>query len=159
MRQGPHAAASDKGAEAAVEKPLPNRPRNNTPRPRRPESKPAESTARQVDLDDVLKSPETYEGQELRFEHVTVTGTAPARIPANLLLAVKAASGTVVRAGLRGQKLTFVIAKVNTPTEIKDMKSDDGDGIPATLVCTIRHDQQTKHWNARVWSVEVHGSK
>jgi len=161
MRPAPR-AASDKGHEAVGDKPvepLPNKPRNNGQRPRRPDSKTAESTAKRVDLDDVLKSPEAYEGQELRFERVTVTGTAPARIPANLWLAVKAGSGTVVRAGLRGQKLTFVIAKANTPTEIKDMKSDEGDGIPATLVCTIRHDQQTKHWNARVWSIEMHGSK
>jgi len=160
MRQGPRGVAQDKPpdtrAAKSVEPPRPG-PNNEARRPRRPESNDAASTVKRVELDAVLKAPEDYEGQELQFEHVTVTGTAQARLPANLWLAVKTGSGTVVPATLLGQKLTFVIAKANAPESIKAMS--DGGAISVTLICTLRRDGQNEHWSARVRSVEVHGNK
>jgi hypothetical protein len=134
-------------------------PPNAPPRPRRPESKPMTSPARRVDLDDVLKSPDQYEGQELQFDRVTVTGTAPAKLPANLWLALKTGSGTVAPAAMRGQKVTFIVPKANTPEVIKDLKPDEGKTISVTLRCSLRRDGQNAHWSARVHSVEVHGDK
>ena len=108
----------------------------------------------------MLKAPELYEGQELHDSSIsTVTGTAPAKLPANLWLAVKTGSGTVVHAAMRGQKLTFVVAKAKTPEVIKEMKPDEGRAISVTLICTIRRDGQKDHWYARIRSVEVHGNK
>jgi len=134
-------------------------PRNAAQRPHPTESKPVTSTAKRAKLDDVLKSPEQYEGQELQFDHLTVTGTAPAKSPANLWLALKTGSGTVVAAAMRGQKLTFIVPKANTPEAIKELKPDEGGAISVTLICTLRRDGQNAHWNARVHTVEVHGNK
>jgi hypothetical protein len=153
-----HNTPADTAADKPVEPALPL-PRNAAQRPRRSEAKPVTSTAKRVELDDVLKSPEQYESRELQFDHVTVTGTAPAKLPANLWLAVKTGSGTVVHAAIRGQKLTFIVAKANTPEVIKQMKPDEGRAISVTLICTLRREGQAAHWNARVHSVEVHGDK
>jgi hypothetical protein len=159
LRQGPPGFPQQTpatGAAPPVKRPLPG-PRNEAPRPRRTESKAATPTSKGVDLDDVLKSPEDYQGQELQFDNVTVTGTAPAKLPANLWLEVKSASGTVVRAATRGQKLTFVLPRANAPEAIKAI--NEGEAISVTLTCTLRVDPQTKHCTARVHSVQVHGKK
>jgi hypothetical protein len=156
LRQGPHAVAQD-APHNAGEKPVepPHRgPRNDAAPPRRPEPRPPAPMAKRVELDDVLKSPEEYEGQQLKFD-VTVTGTAQARLPANLWLAVKSGSGTVVPAALRGQKLTFVVAKGNAPDAIKEM--NEGGTVSVSLTCTIRRDGKNEHWSAFVRSVEVRG--
>ncbi|HET6328189.1 MAG TPA: hypothetical protein VFG04_26125 [Planctomycetaceae bacterium] len=148
-------APAGKGAGTPARRPAPG-PRTDAGRPRRSEASAATSTAKPVDLDDILKSPEDYEGQELTLQRVTVTGTAHGKLPANLWLAVKSSSGAVVPAGLRGQKLTFVLPKVNAPEAIKSMS--EGDAISATLTCTLRNDPQTKHWTARVHTVQVLGN-
>jgi hypothetical protein len=88
-----------------------------------------------------------------------VTGTAPAKLPNHLWLAIKTGSGTVVPAALRGQKLTFLVPLASTPDAIKQMKPDEGGAISVTLICTLRRDGQNKHWHARVRSVEVHGNR
>lgn len=141
------------GAATPVKRPLAG-PRSDAGRPRRSDSKAA---TKGVDLDDVLKSPEDYQGQELQLDNVTVTGTTPGKLPANLWLSVKSGSGTVVRPGTRGQKLTFVLPKVNAPEAIKAM--NEGDAIPVTLTCSLRQDPQSKHWTARVHSVQVRGQR
>ena len=82
-------------------------------------------------LGDVVKAPKQYEGQEVQFDDVTVTGTAPARLAANLWLAVKTA-GTVVDAS-RDQKLTFVIPLAKTPDVIKDLKGGESGGCDTDL--------------------------
>jgi hypothetical protein len=157
-QQGPRAVAQDssagKGAPKPIEPPRPGPP-SDARRPRRAAPNAAPGGARQVELDEVLKAPEQYEGQELKFDQVTVTGTAQARLPANLWLAVKTGSGAVVPAALRGQKLTFVVAKANTPETITSMS--EGGSVSVTLICTLRRDGQNEHWTARVRSVEVHG--
>jgi hypothetical protein len=158
LRQDRGAVAQNTPADKRVEPALPL-PKNAAPRPRRSESKPVTSTAKRVELDDVLKSPEQYENRELQLDHVTVTGTAPAKLPANLWLAVKTESGTVVHAAIRGQKLTFIVPKAKTPEAIKELKPDEGRVISVTLICTLRREGQGMHWNARVHSVEVHGDK
>jgi hypothetical protein len=155
LRPGPRAVPHEKVAEAAAVKTVAAAPppaKNQPKRPHHPEPKSADTTAKRVALGDVLKAPEQYEGQELRFDDVTVTGTAPGKLPANLWLTVKAAE-TVVDAS-RDQKLTFVIPIAKTPAAIKELKGGDG-GVTATLICTVRRDAP-KHWNARVHSVEVH---
>jgi hypothetical protein len=158
LRQDRGAVAQNTPGDKPVG-PAPGGPRNTVQRPRRPESKPATSTVKRVELDAVLNSPEGYEGQEVQFDHVTVTGTAPAKLPDHLWLAVKTGSGTVVRAAMRGQKLTFLVPMAKTPEAIKQMKPDEGEGISVTLICGIRRDGQNKHWHARVHSVEVHGNR
>jgi hypothetical protein len=160
LRQGPRAvaqaASSDAGPAKPVKRPV-SAPKSDAPRPHRAEPKAAAPSARHADLDDVLKSPEQYENQELRFDDLTVTGTHPAKSPANLWLAVKAASGTAVPAAMRGQKVTFVVSKNNAPDAIKEM--NDGGAVSVTLTCTLRREPQAPHWMARVHSVEVHGGK
>jgi hypothetical protein len=158
LRQDRGAVAQNPPADKPVA-PAPPGPRNAAQRSRRSESKTVTSTAKRVELDDVLKSPEEYEGQDLQFDHVTVTGTAPAKLPNNLWLAVKTGSGTVVPAAMRGQKLTFLVPIGKTPAAIKEMKPDEGGAISVTLICTLRRDGQNKHWHARVHSVEVHGNR
>jgi hypothetical protein len=158
LRQDRGAVAQNTPAGKPIA-PAPPGPRNDAQRPRRSESKPVTSTAKRVELDDVLKSPENYEGQELQFDHVKVTGTAPAKSPANLWLAVKTRSGTIVHAAIRGQKLTFIVPKANTPAAINELKPDEGAAVSVTLICTIRREGQNPHWNVRVHSVEVQGSK
>ena len=159
-QRGPRGTApptpANAGAATSVKRP-PAGPRSDAVRPRRTESKAATPTSKGVDLDDVLKSPEDYQGQELQLNNVTVTGTAPAKLPANLWLEVKSGSGTVVRAATRGQNLTFVLPKANAPEAIKAM--NEGDAIPVTLTCSLRQDPQTKHWTARVHSVQVRGNR
>jgi hypothetical protein len=123
-------------------------------RPQHPPAKTGETAAKRVDLDEVLKAPAQFDGQELRFDHVSVTGTAPGKSPVNLLLAVKAQSGTVVAAS-RDQKLTFVIPAAKTPELIKELKTGGGAEISVTLTCTVHRDGP-KHWSARVQSVVVH---
>ena len=158
LRPGPHAAPQEKVAEAAAAKTVAAAPpsaKNHPLRPHHPEPKSADTTAKRVALGDVVNAPNQYEGQEVEFDHVTVTGTAPARLAANLWLAVKTA-GTVVDAS-RDQKLTFVIPIAKTPDVIKDLKGEAG-GVAATLICIIRRDGRG-HWAARVQSVKVHGNK
>jgi hypothetical protein len=151
---GPRPTPANTGGPVPVKRPLPG-PKNEAARPR--QSKVATSTPKGVDLDDVLKSPEDYNGQELTFENVTVTGTAPAKLPANLWLEVKSGSGTVVHAGIRGQKLTFLLPRDNAPEAIKAM--NEGESFSVTLTCSLRSDPQNKHCTARVHSVQVHGKK
>ncbi|HEX4072568.1 MAG TPA: hypothetical protein VHX68_15410 [Planctomycetaceae bacterium] len=158
LRPGPRAVPREKVAEAAAAKTVAAGPppaKNHPKRPHHPESKSADTTAKRVALGDVVSAPNQYEGQEVQFDDVTVTGTAPARLAANLWLAVKTA-GTVVDAS-RGQKLTFVIPIAKTPEVIKELKSGES-GVAATLMCIIRRDGRA-HWAARVQSVKVHGNK
>jgi hypothetical protein len=58
-------------------------------------------------------------------------------------------------AALRGQKLTFVVAKANTPDAIKGMS--EGGTVSVSLTCALRRDGKSEHWIAHVRSVEVHG--
>jgi hypothetical protein len=156
LRPAPHAARHEKLAEAPTAKTVaaPPSPPKNHPK-RRPEPKSADTTAKRIALGDVVKAPDQYEGQELQFDDVTVTGTAPARLAGNLWLAVKTA-GTVVDAS-HDQKLTFVIPIAKTPDVIKDLKGGEG-GVAATLICIVRRNGRG-HWAARVQSVKVHGNK
>ncbi len=146
----------DKPPEPAAAKPIAQAPAAPKGAPKRPQHPPTKNgeAAKRIELDEVLNAPDHFDGQELRFDHVTVTGTAPGKSPGNLWLAVKAQSGTVVAAS-RGQKLTFVIPAAKTPDVIKELKSGGGAEISVTLTCTVHRDGP-KHWNARVQSVEVH---
>jgi hypothetical protein len=158
LRPGPHAAPHEKVAEAVAAKSdaaAPPSTKNHPQRPHHPEPKSADSTAKRVALGDVVKSPDQYAGQEVQFDDVTVTGTAPGRLAANLWLAVKT-EGTVVNAS-HDQKLTFSIPIAKTPDVIKDLKGGEN-GVAATLICMIRRDGRG-HWAARVKSVKVHGNK
>jgi hypothetical protein len=109
-----------------------------------------------ADLDDVLKSPEKYDGQDLKFEGVTITGTGHGKQDKFLWLALKTESGKVVQATTHGQLLTFVIAKADTPTSIADVKPEAP--IFATLICHIGGGKG-KHWDAKVRSLHVHEHK
>jgi hypothetical protein len=154
LRQAPHGEPHGNPAQVAATKPAPPAPitaKGDAKRPGRPQPKTSDTPARQVSLDEVLKSPADYQGQEVQFDHLTVTGTAPGKAPANLWLAVKTGSGTVVAAS-RDQKLTFVIPIAKTPKAIQEMSSGDGKGISVTLTCMIRRDAP-QHWIARVQSV------
>ncbi len=108
-----------------------------------------------ADLDEVLKAPEKYEGQDLRFENITITGTAPARRENLLWLEVKTASGETVRAAMRGQKLTFVVAKADAPESIT--QKTPGSAVSATITCHLGNAPQGKHWMARVRHIELNG--
>jgi hypothetical protein len=110
-----------------------------------------------TDLDEVLKSPEKYDGQNLEFENVAITGTVQAPREGVLWLEVKTGSGQTVPAAMRGQKVTFVIAKADAPDSIAQMAP--GAAIPATLICHMRGGGQGKHWIARVRSIEVQPGK
>jgi hypothetical protein len=150
------------GAAVAAEE-EPQAPPARKPR-REPEAGPpaarphkAEHKATVADLDEVLKSPDHYDDQNLKFENVTITGTAQARLPNMLWLEVKSGSGETVRAALRGQKLTFVIAKAAVPESITQMTP--GTAVPATLVCHVKGGGQPKHWMARVQHIEVRPPK
>jgi hypothetical protein len=142
----------DKPPAPAAPKPNAPAPKGDAPRPHHAPSKGA-GPAKGMELDDVAKAPEQFEGQELQF-HVTVIGTAPGKSPVNLWLAVKTQSGVIVDAS-RDQKLTVLIPVAKTPDVIKDLKAGAGAGISVTLTCTVHHDT-SKHWNARVQSIEVH---
>jgi hypothetical protein len=158
LRPGPRAAPREKVAEAATAKTADAAPppaKNHPKRPHHPEPKSADTTAKRVALGDVVKAPDQYEGQEVQFGDVTVTGTAPAKLAGNLWLAVKTA-GTVVDAS-HDQKLTFVVPIAKTPDVIKDLKGGDG-GVAATLICIVRRNGRG-HWAARVQSIKVHGNK
>jgi hypothetical protein len=147
----------DKPPEPPAAKPVaqaPAAPKGAPKRPQHPPTKTGETAAKRIELDEVLKAPDQFDGQELRFDHVSVTATAPGKSPNNLWLAVKTQSGTVVAAS-RDQKLTFVIPIAKTPEVIKELKSGGGAEISVTLTCTVHRDAP-KHWNARVLSVEVH---
>jgi hypothetical protein len=143
----------DKPPAPAAPKPSAPAPKSDAPRPHHGPSKGAETGAKRVELDDVAKAPDQYEGQEVQFDHVTVTGTAPGKSPVNLWLAVKTQSGTLVEAS-RDQKLTVLIPVAKAPDVIKELKSG-GAGISVTLTCTVHRDTR-QHWNARVQSIEVH---
>jgi len=145
---GPRPSPGSAAKPAAAAPPA---PQPEAKRPRRQESKSADTAVKRVQLEDVVKAPDAYEGQQLQFDNVTVTGTAQGKAPVNLWLAVKTASGTVVNAS-RDQKLTILIPVAKAPASIKEMKSGDGGGVTVTLICTIQHDR-AKHWNARVLSV------
>jgi hypothetical protein len=135
----------------------PHTPMNNAKRPRPAETTVAEATAKRVDLDDVLKAPDDFAGQPFRLDHVTVIGTAQGRAPANILLGVKCGSGTVVKAS-REQKVSFFMALAKAPEAIKQLKSGDGEGVSATLTCSIRRDGPN-HWSARVQAIHLHEGK
>jgi len=109
-----------------------------------------------ADLDDVLKSPEKYDGQELKFEGVTITGTGHGKQDKFLWLAIKTGSGKIVQAATRGQSLTFVIAKADTPESITEMKPETP--ISATLICHIGGGKG-KHWDAKVRQIHVQPHK
>jgi hypothetical protein len=132
----------------------PAAPKGAPKRPQHPPTKNGEASAKRIELDEVLKAPDQFDGQELRFDHVSVTGTAPGKSPNNLWLAVKTQSGTVVAAS-REQKLTFVVPITKTPEVIKELKPGGGAEISVTLKCTVHRDAP-KHWNARVLSIEIH---
>jgi hypothetical protein len=143
----------DKPPAPAAPKPKTPAPKSDAERPHRSVSKGA-GPAKGVELEDVAKAPEQFDGQEFQFENVTVIGTAPGKSPVNLWLAVKTQSGTVIEAS-RDQKLTILIPVAKTPEVIKELKAGAGSGISVTLTCTVHHDT-SKHWNARVQSIEVH---
>jgi hypothetical protein len=130
---------------------------NNAKRPRPAETKLAEAIAKRVELDDVLKAPDGFAGQQVQFDHMKVIGTGQALTPSNILLAVKSGSGTVLNAS-RDQKLTFVMPLAKAPDAIKQLKSEESEGISATLTCLIRRDGP-KHWLARVQAVKLHERK
>ena len=132
----------------------PAAPKNAPKRPPHPPAKNGEMAAKRTELDEVVKAPDQFDGQEVRFDHVSVTGTAPGKSPNNLWLAVKTQSGTVVAAS-REQKLTFVVPIAKTPDVIKELKAGGGAEISVTLTCVVHRDAP-KHWNARVLSIEVH---
>jgi len=115
----------------------------------------AEHHSAAADLDEVLKAPEKYEGQDLRFENITITGTAPSKRENLLWLEVKTASGETVRAAMRDQKLTFVVAKTDAPESITQMAS--GSAVSATITCHLGNAPQRKHWMARVRRIELNG--
>jgi hypothetical protein len=144
-------------ASAAKAPDAPHAPKNNAKGPRPVETKLAEATAKRVELVDVLKAPDDFAGQQVRFDHVMVIGTGQARAPANILLAVRSGSETVVNAS-RDQKLTFVMPLAKAPEAIKQLKSGESDGVSATLTCLIRHDGP-KHWSARVQAIQLHKGK
>ncbi len=83
--------------------------------------------------------PDQFDGQEVRFDHVSVTGTAPGKSPNNLWLAVKTQSGTVVAAS-REQKLMPVVPIAKTPDVIKELKAGGGAEISVTLTCAVHRD-------------------
>ena len=110
-----------------------------------------------ADLDEVLKSPEEFDGQELKFENVTISGTAPGKQDKFLLLEIKTGSGKVVHAATRGQKLTFFIAKADAPESIAQMKPETS--VSATLTCHIGSSNKGKHWDAKVRHIKVQANK
>jgi hypothetical protein len=118
--------------------------------------KPA-SKATLADLDEVLKSPEKYDGQDLKFEAVTITGTSHGKQDNFLWLEIKTGSGKVVHAAMRGQPLTFVLAKAHAPESIVEMKPESP--ISATLICHMFRTPKGDHWNARVRQIDVESHK
>lgn len=110
-----------------------------------------------AELDDVLKSPEKYDGRDLKFENVTITGTAPGRQEKFLWLEIKSGSGKVVPAARKGQPLTFIIAKADTPETIALMKPDTS--VSATLICHFGSSNTGKHWDVRVRRIKVQAGK
>lgn len=146
----PHPQKHKKVAEA----PSPAGKSGNSKKPAKSGKSTRGATA--ADLDDVLKSPEKFDGQDLKFEDVTITGTAPGKQDKFLLLEIKTGSGKVVPA-TRGQKLTIVIAKADAPESIAQMKPDRS--VSATLICHIGSSSKGKHWDAKVRHIDVHANK
>jgi hypothetical protein len=110
-----------------------------------------------ADLDEVLKSPDKYEGQFLKFAGVTITGTGQGKQENFLWLAIKTGSGKVVPAQMQGQSLTFVMAKADAPKSLAELKPEMP--ISATLTCHIIGGAKGKHWNARVRHINVQPQK
>jgi hypothetical protein len=123
-----------------------------------PAGKPAGAKdAAVADLGDVLKSPEKYDDQDVKFENVTITGTAQGTRENFLWLEVKTPSGVVAPAAMRGQKVTIIATKGQLPESVTQLKP--GAAVTATLVCHVKAVPSGKHWNARVRRIHVHEAK
>jgi hypothetical protein len=110
-----------------------------------------------ADRDEVLKSPDKYDGHDRKFEDVTITGTSQGKQEKFLWLEVKTGAGKVVQTATRGQTLTFVIAKTDTPESISQMKPSTS--ISATLTCHNGGHRKGKHWAAKVRQIKVQMNK
>jgi hypothetical protein len=157
LRQIRQETPSNKPAQMAAAKPsveVPDGAKRNGKRQQASQAKTAELTAKRVELEEVQKTPEEFEGQQVLFDQVTVIGTAPGKVANNLLLAVKSRAGTTVEAS-RDQKLSFFMPVGKAPDAIKQLQGGESGGIAATLTCSI-HRLGPKRWSAKVLSVKLH---
>jgi hypothetical protein len=109
-----------------------------------------------VDLDEVLGSPGKYDGQDVKFENVTITGTAHGKQDNFLWLEIKTGSGKVVHAAMH-QPLTFVLAKAHAPESIVQLKPESS--VSATLTCHMNGTPKGDHWNARIRHIDIQPHK